>query len=114
LAADARASHIGHRIVQWVLRGGLALATALMVAGLAIALISGQHEAAAVSLASLFGPHTLADRLIALGLALLAATPLVRVIALVAIWAHERDRTFALLGLVVVAILTTAIATGHG
>jgi uncharacterized membrane protein len=114
LDAEAQESHAGHRIVQWVLRVGLAIAAALMVAGLAIALATDQHAAAAVSLSDLFGPHTLADRLIAFGLALLASTPLVRVLALVAIWVYERDRRFALLGLVVVAILTASIASGHG
>lgn len=111
MAAESR---VAHRIVQWVLRAGLALAVTLMLAGLVLALASGQHVAAVVSLGDMFGPHALSDRLIAFGLVLLAGTPLLRVVALVAIWLHERDRRFALLGGIVVAILTVAIATGHG
>ncbi|HEY1553464.1 MAG TPA: DUF1634 domain-containing protein [Kofleriaceae bacterium] len=111
MAAD---SHVGHRIVQWVLRGGLAIAVVLMLAGLAIALVTGQRMAGAVSFADLLAGHSLPDQLIALGLLVLAATPLARVIALVIIWTVQRDRTFALLGLVVVAILAAAIASGYG
>ena len=105
---------MGHRIVQWVLRGGLAIASALLVTGLVLAFATGQRTAEAVSLRDLLAGHTLPDQLIAIGLVILAGTPLLRVLALVAIWAHERDRRFVALGLVVVAILVAAIASGTG
>ena len=100
--------------MQWVLRAGLAISVVLMAAGLAIGLVTGEHLSATVRLHALFSDGTFADRLIAGGLVILAATPVVRVVALVAIWIHERDRRFALAGLIVCAILATAILSGRG
>ncbi|MGE5184325.1 MAG: DUF1634 domain-containing protein [Acidobacteriota bacterium] len=107
-------SHAAHRLVQWVLRGGLALATLLLAVGLVLALASGDHTAVPVRLHDVLSEGATADRLIAIGLVLLAFTPVVRVLSLVVIWAIERDRKFVLVGLAVVAVLAAAIATGHG
>ena len=107
-------SHAAHRFVQWVLRGGLAIACVLIAAGLALALASGEHMARRVHLHSLLSEGTTADRVIAAGLLLLAMTPVVRVLSLVAIYALERDRRFALVSFIVVIVLGTAIITGHG
>ena len=100
--------------MQWVLRIGLALAATLMAVGLVLALATGEHAGAAVRLHALLSDGTLADRLIATGLLILASTPVIRVVALVAIWIRERDRRFALAGLIVCAILATAILSGRG
>ena len=100
--------------MQWVLRVGLAIAALLMASGLVLALATGEHASAAVRLHALFSDGTFADQLIAGGLLILASTPVIRVVALVAIWVHERDRRFALAGLIVCAILATAILSGRG
>lgn len=107
-------SRAAHRFVQWVLRGGLAIACVLMGAGLAIALATGERAAGTVRLHEVLSEGTVADRVIACGLLLLAMTPVVRVLSLVAIWILERDKKFALVALVVVVVLGAAIASGHG
>ena len=107
-------SHAAHRFVQWVLRGGLAIACVLIGIGLAIALATGEHAAAPVRLHEVLSEGTTADRVIACGLLLLAMTPVVRVLSLVAIWMLERDKKFAVVALVVVLVLGVAIASGHG
>jgi uncharacterized membrane protein len=116
LAADpaATASHRGHLYIQWVLRGGLALAVALMMVGVVAALATGERAAGVVDLHALLAQGSVADRLIAVGLALLALTPVVRVLALVLIWLRERDRRFVVFGLIVLAILAFSIASGRG
>ena len=107
-------SHAAHRFVQWVLRGGLAIACVMLLIGMAIALAAGEHAAGAVRLHEVLSDGTVADRVIACGLLLLALTPVVRVLSLVAIWTLERDRKFALVALIVVVVLGAAIASGHG
>jgi uncharacterized protein len=107
-------SHAAHKFVQWVLRGGLAIACALIGVGLVIALANGEHMAARVHLHALLSEGTTADRVIACGLLLLAMTPVVRVLSLVVIYALERDRRFVLVSLIVVVVLGAAIASGHG
>ena len=112
--ASVPASHRGHVYIQWVLRGGLVLASVLMAIGLVMAIATGEHGRTAVHLARVFSEGSIADRLVAIGLALLALTPVVRVLALVLIWLAERDRRFAVIGAIVLAILAFSIVTGHG
>ena len=100
--------------MQWVLRAGLAISCVLLAVGLVMALVSGEHAAAAIKLHSALSAGTVPDRVIALGLVLLAMTPVVRVLSLVVIWMLERDRKFAMVALVVVVVLAAAIASGHG
>ena len=50
----------------------------------------------------------------ALGVLVLAATPLFRVLALVVLWTRERDWRFVVVALLVVATLSMAIVVGHG
>lgn len=113
-AEPVPASHRGHVYIQWVLRGGLALAVVLLVIGLVLAIAGGEHGRAAVHLGHVFSEGSVGDRFVAVGLALLALTPVVRVLALVLIWLAERDRKFALIGAIVLAVLAFSIATGHG
>ena len=107
-------SHAAHKFVQWVLRLGLAISCVLLAVGLAIALATGEHVAVPVRLHHLLSEGTTADRVISLGLLLLAMTPVVRVLSLVVIYTIERDRRFAVVALVVVAVLAAAILSGHG
>ena len=115
MASDNGArSHAAHRFVQWVLRAGLGVACAALVFGLVLAIVTGERVAQPVRLADLLAASTVADRCLATGLAVLAFTPVVRVLSLVVIWAVERDRRFVVVGLVVVAVLTVAIVSGRG
>ncbi len=100
--------------MQWVLRGGLAIACVLLGIGLAMALATGERVAAPVRLHEVLSEGTTADRVIACGLLLLAMTPVVRVLSLVVIWMLERDKKFALVALVVIVVLGLAIASGRG
>ena len=100
--------------MQWVLRGGLAIACVLIAVGFALALATGERAAAHIRLHEVLSEGTTADRVMACGLLLLAMTPVVRVLSLVAIWTLERDRRFAAVALVVVVVLALAIASGHG
>ena len=107
-------SHSAHRFVAWVLRGGLAIACVLLAIGCAIALATGEHVSAPVRLHHLLSEGTVADRVIAVGLVILAMTPVVRVLSLVVIYALERDRKFAMVAGIVVVVLAAAILSGHG
>ena len=71
-AAPVPASHRGHVFIQWVLRGGLALAVVLMVIGLVLAIAGGEHGRAAVHLAHVLSEGSVGDRFVAVGLAILA------------------------------------------
>ena len=113
MAAET-ASHRGHLYVQRVLRVGLALSALLLLVGMILAIAAGQTTAGAVHTRSLLSEGTWADRIIALGLVILASTPVIRVLSLVFIWAHERDRKFVVYGSIVLAILLAAIFSGHG
>jgi uncharacterized membrane protein len=111
LAVESKAAQ---RFVQWVLRAGLVVACGAFVVGLVLAIATGEHAAEPVRLAKVFAADTLADRCLAIGLVVLAFTPVVRVMSLVVIWAIERDRRFVIVGLVVIAVLAAAMFGGHG
>lgn len=110
MAAEA----VDRRVVAAVLRTGLALACALMAAGLVVKVANGDRHATAVRLFDVAGVDSLGDRLLAIGIAVLAATPAMRVLALVVLWAREGDRRFVAVALVVVAVLVAATAIGRG
>ncbi len=110
--AGPATSRRAHRYIQWVLRGGLVASTALVAAGLAVALVTGESSGSVVRLGGLVTDSTVADRIIALGLMALAVTPIVRVAALAVIWTARRDRRFVALSLTVAAILAASILSG--
>lgn len=105
-------------IVGMVLRAGVMLAAALVLAG-GIAFMASRHEAApdhrkfhaeATPLASIHGVYAGAIALnplyiIQFGLLILIATPVVRVIVCAASFALERDWTYAIVSLIVLALL---------
>ncbi len=108
------AEGVDRRVVSVLLRTGLALASALIAAGLAVKLLRGDHQAVVVRLFDIGGTRALGDRLLASGVAVLALTPATRVLALVVLWAREGDRRFVVVALVVIAVLIAAAAIGHG
>jgi uncharacterized membrane protein len=103
-----------HRAVQFILRAGLLVASVLMAVGMVVHLISGHGRAPAVPLFSIFAQHEMGLFLTALGVAVLGLTPMVRVAALVVIWARERDWKFVGVAFAVVVVLTAAVVLGKG
>ncbi|MEO9184543.1 MAG: DUF1634 domain-containing protein [Kofleriaceae bacterium] len=95
-----------------MLRLGLVGSSALVLTGLILAFATGRYAGHAVPLGALLSDSALADRVIAIGLVILALTPVLRVVALIVIWAVERDRRFVVLGLIVAAILAASLVSG--
>jgi hypothetical protein len=103
------------RDVQLLLRVGLWTATALMAAGVAVALGSGRAPVAALHVGALFrGGLDWSQRLCGLGVLVLAATPAIRVATLLEMWIRERDWRFVAVAVTVLLVLLLAISLGHG
>ena len=109
----ADASDRGHRRIQTVLRAGLILSVVAMAAGFAVDLAEGQMAAVSVRISSIFHAGSVGDRMMAVGILALVLTPVVRVAALVVVWAREHDRRFAWVGVTVLAILLLGIVLGR-
>ncbi|MBS2029142.1 MAG: DUF1634 domain-containing protein [Deltaproteobacteria bacterium] len=101
--------------MQRLLQSGLVLACLLMLAGLGAQLASGGRRSQPVRLDDIFhAPLGLGERLMALGVLVLAMTPALRVLMLVVLWARERDSKYVGVALTVVATLGLALALGGG
>ena len=83
------------RFIQALLRASLTLSAALMTVGLVIWSSSNQATARAVTLDRLFSTLDTGNRLMLAGIALLAITPALRVLALLVLWVRERAWRFA-------------------
>jgi uncharacterized membrane protein len=83
-----------------VLGAGVALSSLALVAGLAVAALSGGG--------------TLATRLLTIGVVILIATPIARVVVSALAYLRERDWTFALLTLIVLTELVASIVAALG
>jgi uncharacterized membrane protein len=101
-------------IVQWLLRIGLALSIVLMAVGLVMKFVTGDHHSASVHLFELTRSMRTGDRLMAIGILVLAATPALRVVSLVVLWSWERDWRFVTIAFVVMLTLAAAVVIGHG
>lgn len=104
-----------HRLVGRLLAAGLAAAAASMLVGLLLSLVERQETAHAVRPGEVLG-LLLAGRpsgFMAAGLALLLATPVARVVVLVAAYARERDWRYAAIALAVLALLVLGVVVGH-
>lgn len=113
-AATEAEIHRVQRIVEWLLRGGLIVAVILMGIGLGIEIASGTDQAPAVKLFEISAAQSTGNRLMAIGLLVLAATPALRVLALVWMWARERDWRFVAVAGAVVVTLVVSVFVGHG
>jgi uncharacterized membrane protein len=100
--------------VQLVLRGGMVLSMSVLLIGLALfALSPGELDTD-------LGPGGIADGLlrgdaiavIDLGIVLLIATPLMRVLTTLVIFIADREPRFVLMSLVVLGVITVAVLTG--
>jgi len=100
-------------LIRRVLQGGLGAASLLMAAGVVSKLVSGDGSAPAFRPGSLSG-LSLADRVTAGGVLVLAATPAVRVVVLLVVWAREGDWRFVGAALAVMLTLTLSIVLASG
>lgn len=101
--------------VQWLLRGGLALAVGVMAAGFAVRLAAGETSAPAVSVTQVLrGEAARGDWLMGLGALVLGLTPGLRVLTLLVLWTRERDWRFVGVAALVVVTLAVSLALGAG
>lgn len=103
------------RLIGTVLRYGMAVSLTVLVIGLVLfALSPSGHEEVDLSLEEILrgsiegNPIAVID----LGIVLLIATPLTRVVTAMMVFAVDRDWRFALVALAVLALLTLAVAVG--
>lgn len=109
-------------IIGWILRVGVILSTTIILVGVLLLLLQpGGLTAQSMDLGMF--PHTLAQvwsgllmlrtqAVIASGLLLLIATPVVTVITSAVAFAVERDRRFVVITLIVLAILILSLLIG--
>ena len=109
-----RADPRTNTIVKVVLRTGLGLALAALLAGLVVQLAAGNHQAVNVRMFDLFAPRPVGERIMAIGVLLLTLTPACGVLSVLLSWIRERDRVYVGVGLVVVAVLSAAVLVGFG
>jgi uncharacterized membrane protein len=111
LAADPRADA---RFIALLLRVGLIVALVAMLVGVVLATRSGVIHVARVKPfeASMFDDAGAAVAM--LGILALAATPALRVVALIVIWTREGDRRFAITAGAVALVLVLAALLGRG
>ena len=103
----------GRRAVRGVLITGLIVGMLLVAAGLLLALLEGDTIARAFTPAAMAG-HGLPSALIGSGILVLAATPIVRVLALIGVFARRRDLRFALVAATVALLLAIGVVLGRG
>jgi uncharacterized membrane protein len=104
------------RTVNHILVVGVAVAVALMAAGVVLGVVDGEGlPARVVSLADL--PSLLGEldpaAYLSLGLMVLIATPFVRVAGSILAFAREHDRRYVLITAVVLAVMCVSVALGR-
>jgi len=115
-AAVRAETHDLDAVVHRLLVVGLAISTVLMLIGLALDLLLRREIPTVVPDLGEVWTRVLAIRpsgFLALGLLVLIATPIVRVVGSIIIFAYERDWRFALITLVVLAIVTLSLLLGR-
>lgn len=102
-------------LVQRLLQAGLICAVLLMATGLVLELASGARASMPAEIFDLGEPGIpLGQRLMALGIVVLAFTPFFRVVILAGLWLKERDWRFFAVAMAVMLTLGLAIAVGEG
>jgi uncharacterized membrane protein len=108
---------VGERAsVQLLLRAGMGLSVLLFLVGLLLAFAHGGATPVGVplfSLGALARHGEFAELIAALGVLVLASTPIVRVLLLAWLWAQEKDRRFMWIAITVAAILAFAVVSGR-
>jgi uncharacterized membrane protein len=116
-------------LISALLRGGISISLAVIVAGTTVSFIHHpDYASSAAALARLtrpgMAPHDLREvaagiagfrgqALVMLGLLVLMATPVVRVAASLVVFARSRDRAFVLLTSTVLVLLLLSVALGR-
>lgn len=109
-------------VIGWILRGGVTLSAAIILTGLLLLLfhpggLSGHVPGTFPSTVDQVWSGILnlqPQAVIALGLLLLIATPVITVTTSAVAFAVERDRRYVLISLIVLAILLTSLLIGKG
>lgn len=101
------------RIVEFVFRWGLSLASLCMAAGMVLALASGETTFAAVDLTHL-GDMSRPGALMGVGIGILAAIPATNILVLMFYWARRRQVGLTVIALTVSLTLAVAVALGQG
>jgi uncharacterized membrane protein len=104
------------RTVQRVLQAGVAVSFALMLAGVVLALARGEELAVhVVPLRELAGGLAALDpaAYVSLGLAVLIATPFLRVAGSLVAFLRLRDRRYALITAVVLLVMCVSVLAGQ-
>lgn len=116
MAEGARDQRVGleRRLVERLLQGGLAVALALLLAGLLLGLGQPGVPPTGLPLRDLPRAGGLPAHLEGWGILVLGLTPVARVVLLAILWIRERDLRFAAAALVVLAVLAAALAAGMG
>jgi len=113
--SDQSSERREERTVQLLLRGGLIVSSLLMAVGLIWALVIAHLRSHAVSFRTVV--HYLATGhptgLMAVGLFVLLALPVARVIVLIVDFSRERDWRYAAVGLTVLIVLALAVFVGR-
>ncbi len=106
-----------NQVVHGVLIIGLAISTACMLAGVGLALFNRRDLPTTIpDLGELFA-RVVALRpsgFVGLGLLVLIATPMLRVVGSIGAFVYEHDWRFAAITCLVLGILITSIVLGHG
>lgn len=111
---DQHRVHRDQRAVQLLLRVGLAASVMMMLTGLVMKVVSGSRHSDGIRLFSMADAASVADATMAIGVLVLAVTPVFRVVALIVLWTRERDWRFVAVAVTVVVVLGLAVLLGHG
>lgn len=101
------------KLVQFLLRVGLVLSMILMVTGLFVNVASGHVQSVVVPMFDLLKESlSVGDRLLGMGVLILALTPLIRVITLTLLWMKEKDWKFVGISILVIIALMISVSLG--
>lgn len=94
-----------------VLRGGLVVSLSLLAIGALLRAVAG-GPAHAVTLTGLLADPSLGDRVLMLGVLVLALTPVAQIVALLVAWWRLRDYRYAAVAGTVIALLVAGAMAG--
>lgn len=101
-------------VVQPILRWGMVMSLVLMLFGLSLGIVTGVQEASVVPLGTIPSQLLKLDpaAFLTLGIVLLIATPLARVVGALCVFIREGDRRFVLVSLAVLLSVALAVLLG--
>ncbi len=101
----------GTAVAHLVMRGGLAIAAGLLVVGALIELMTGA-PADAVRVTQVLSDPRIGDRVLMLGVLVLALTPIAQVVVLLLDWLRLRDYRYAAVAGGVIGLLAAGVVLG--